>query len=101
MESPYKLYDNLRIYTSHKNKEFSIKSLEVLISLMGLFVRMILIDKKKYRNLFNHIRDKIAGDLNNIYSVRPKDQEGGEEINKGFNLITVVRMIGLMAPLYL
>ena len=99
MANPEKLFDNLRTYTGHNNKDFNLKSLEVLIRLVQMLVHVIQENKPKYRKLFIHIRDRINTDLSN-HVTKGKDEVIPEE-KRGFNLLTVVRLIGMMAPLYL
>ena len=59
MAAPEKLFDKLRSYTGHKNKEFSLKSLEVLVTVIDLFVKYMLADGKRYSKLFDLVKKKI------------------------------------------
>ena len=90
----------MRSYTTHRNKDFSLKSLEVLIILTELLVKYMLRDKEKYKYLFTVIINKILNDLSNHENKKKDEKNDGNE-KKGFSLLTVVRLIGLMAAAYL
>ena len=96
---PEALFNNLRDYTTHKNRDFSLKSLEVMISLTEMFVKEMLKKPEKHQKLFSFINDKVNNDLSN-HSNKNKEEANSED-KKGFSLLTVVRLIGLMAPVYL
>jgi hypothetical protein len=63
-------------------------------------VKVISSNRQKHRDLFIHIQDKIEADL--VYHNASKSKEDPVPDNqKGLNLLTIIRLLGIMAPLYL
>lgn len=67
--------------------------------IIELFVKVITHDKRRYRSLFIHMRDRVNNDL--AFHVNKTKEEKALEENKGLKLLTIIRLLGLMAPLYL
>ena len=66
----------MSFYTTHRDKDFSLKSLELLIILTKLLVKYMLRDKE-YTYLFTVIINKILNDLSN-HENKKKDEKNDE-----------------------
>jgi hypothetical protein len=74
------------------------KSLEVLVEVTEELVKGISANKERHKPIFVYIQKQILEDLQ-LYTAKDK---GGviPEDKKGLNLLTVVRMLGIISPLY-
>ena len=75
----------------------AVKSLEVLVILVEAIVNGISHNKsKENQKIFHLIRHKIEKDLEEVSRVRLPN-----EGKKGLGLLTIIRLIGVLSPLYL
>jgi hypothetical protein len=93
-----KLFSILREGVSHKNKDYKMKCLEVLIEVSEELVKGISANRERYRSIFIYIQKQILEDLQ-LYTAKEKEKEKVEE-SKALNMLTVVRLLGIISPLY-
>lgn len=98
MAAPTRLFGILKEGANHKNKDYKIKSMEVLTEIVEEIAKGILMDRAGQVRVFYSIMKQISDDFYS-YDFKPKSQPGERE-RKGLDLLTVVRLLSIMAPLY-
>lgn len=97
MASAIRLFGTLKEGSNHKNKDYKIKCVEVLIEVVEEIAKAIFLHREQHQTVFYSIMKQVSDDFYS-YDYKPKGESGLER--KGLNLLTVVRLLSILGPLY-
>lgn len=98
MAQPRKIFLILKEGAVHKNKDYKIKCHDVLMKVCEQMVVGITENYEKYKFVYNFLQKQIFEDLEVVEKGDEKEKD--KEEKKNLNLLAIIKLLGIIAPLY-